>query len=249
MVLSLCGHHGLLLNIFTCVALPSNLPLYNWLKCSPWIYSLNLVFQSPAPAHISSWESQDGAHREVVGIISVCLILSCLPQAGYCVFLQASKTPFLSQPTSSLLRGLPWVQKPLLSFSNLPGVQVPTCFHSPSVSPPIFVQPSYMEIPLVLSGVWVLLPVFSRYPSRIDPFVDVFLKYLWEEVGSMSFYSATILILPWVSSTYSAWRLGCWVPEFPQCRGDAVGSLPASFTKSLEWVGKSVKHQSYFVFY
>ena len=37
-----------------------------------------------------------------------------------------------------------------------------------------FILPGYVEIPLVLSGVWVLLPVFSRHPVRIAPFVDDF---------------------------------------------------------------------------
>lgn len=194
--------------------------------------------------------SQAGANRVMAQNICVVLILSCQPHTSFSVLLWATKAPFLFQPTSLLVRGFPGVWELLFPFSFLLGGTGPNLLPLLSLSLFFFLPfISYMEIPLVLSGVWVLLPVFSRYPSRIDPFVDVFLKYLWEEVGSMSFYSATILILPWVSSTYSAWRLGCWVPEFPQCRGDAVGSLPASFTKSLEWVGKSVKHQSYFVFY
>lgn len=37
------------------------------------------------------------------------------------------------------------------------------------------VLPSYREIPLVLSGVLVSLPVFSRCSVRVLPFIDVFL--------------------------------------------------------------------------
>ena len=48
---------------------------------------------------------------------------------------------------------------------------------------------------LALSEVWDCLPAFNRYSVRIIPRVDVCLMYLWEEVSSLSYYSA-ILITP-----------------------------------------------------
>ena len=52
--------------------------------------------------------------------------------------------------------------------------------------------PGYVGLFHVLSGVWGLLVVFSRGSVRTVPFVDVFLMYLWEEVSSISFYSAVL---------------------------------------------------------
>lgn len=45
--------------------------------------------------------------------------------------------------------------------------------------------PSYMESFLPFPEFGCLLPVFSRYSLRINPYVDVFLINLWEEVGFM----------------------------------------------------------------
>lgn len=56
-----------------------------------------------------------------------------------------------------------------------------------------FILPTYVEISHVLSSVWVLLPMFSRCPVKIGPFIDIFLMYMWEEVSSIYSYS-TILI-------------------------------------------------------
>ena len=113
---------------------------------------------------------------------------------GYWILLWASKASFLSQVISPLMRGLPQVQKPLLPFSCLPGVQSPTGFHFSLFFFFPFVIPNYVVTPLVLSGIWVLLPVFSRCPIRIIPLVSVFLMYLWGEVSFMSCIYSAILI-------------------------------------------------------
>ena len=59
---------------------------------------------------------------------------------------------------------------------------------------PPFILPGYVEIFLILSGIWGLLLEFSRCSVRIVPFVDVFLMCWWEEVSSMSFYFITVIL-------------------------------------------------------
>lgn len=50
-----------------------------------------------------------------------------------------------------------------------------------------------MEIFLPFPEFGCLLPVFSRYSLRINPYVDVFLINLWEEVSFMFYYSVILI--------------------------------------------------------
>lgn len=84
-----------------------------------------------------------------------------------------------------------------------------------------FILPGHLEIPFVLSGVWGLLPVFSRYTVRIAPFVNVFLKYLQEGMSFISHYSAITLFKCYSLSycTFQAFSFTlCSVQfSFPMC--------------------------------
>ena len=91
-----------------------------------------------------------------------------------------------SFPATIILRCSLSVPVDLLFYSSLPGVQVPFRFLFS------FVLPGYVVILLVILALWDL-PAFSKYSVRIVLHGDVFLMYLWGEIGSMSFYS-TILI-------------------------------------------------------
>lgn len=127
-------------------------------------------------------------------------------------------------------RELPQVWQPLLSFSSLPEAQVPTHFCLFIFFFP-FILPNYVEIPLVLSDVWVLLPVFSRRPVRVVPFVDVFLIYLWEEASSVSSCSA-ILILSVQSSFNSSVNLAK-SPIWPSLVTHSVSGLFAVIYRGM----------------
>ena len=61
--------------------------------------------------------------------IGVCLILSCLPQTSCCAFLWYLKAPFPPQVTLPLVKGIPQVWKPLVSFKSLQGAWVSSCFY------------------------------------------------------------------------------------------------------------------------
>lgn len=166
----------------------------------------------------------------VAQAISVCFILFCLPQTGCCAFLWASKLPFLSQMVSLMVKGTP----PGVATSSLlqlspwgtgPNPLLPLHFFFP------FILPNYVEIPLVLSDVWVLLPVFSRRPVRVVPFVDVFLIYLWEEASSVSSCSA-ILILSVQSSFNSSVNLAK-SPIWPSLVTHSVSGLFAVIYRGM----------------
>lgn len=131
----------------------------------------------------------------VARIISVLLILSCQLQTGCYVLLWASKSPFIFQLTSWLVKGLHYVWAPLFPLGPSHGCRCLDHFHT---SPFCFSFPlvlsSYVEVLLDLSGVQVHLSVFSCCTVRIVPSIDIFTMYVWKEVSSMSSYSATILI-------------------------------------------------------
>ena len=140
---------------------------------------------------------QAGVCRAVTWAICVGLTLSCLPHTVCCILLQAPEAPFLFQTVSPPVRGLLWVQEPLLSFSFPPRVAGPILtFLFLFFSLLSLILPSCIGVCLVLLGVQGPLLVFSRFSVRIVPFVDVFLMYLWEEVNSTSSYSTILTSFP-----------------------------------------------------
>ena len=173
---------------------PLSLSPHGQQQSPPRVCSLNPMFQPPAPMCTSRRLSQAGPRRAVARTTFIGLTLSCLPQTGCCSLLQAPESPLLSQLMSPQVRGLPQVWAPLLTFSSLPGAQVPSCFLSSSF--PLLlssVLPGHMRIFLVLLGVQGPLLVFSRCSVRIVPFVAVFLMHLWGEMNFTSSYSSAIL--------------------------------------------------------
>ena len=98
-----------------------------------------------------------------------------------------------------LVRGLPQVQEPLLSFSSPnPGAQI-LC-HSLSS----FFSLLLLWVPSVYAGIFPVLPsaqgprlMFSWSSVRIVPFVDVFLMRLWGEMNSTSSCASAILTPFW----------------------------------------------------
>ena len=94
----------------------------------PLALSSKAKFHHPGPMRTSGCTSQAGECRVVVWTICAGLCLFCLQQTGWCPLLQVFEAPFLSQPISPPVRGLPRVQEHFLFQSSLPGLQVPFCF-------------------------------------------------------------------------------------------------------------------------
>ena len=90
---------------------------------------------APSPSPHQQTTTQAGACRAAEWNIHVGLNLAYLSQTSCCAFLQAPEAPPPSQLICPMVRGLPWVQEPLLSFSSPPGVQVPFCFFFSFLSP------------------------------------------------------------------------------------------------------------------
>lgn len=91
---------------------------------------------------------------------------------------------------------VPRVREPFLFYSSLPGVQrshPDSFFLFPA-------HPTWLCSDGVVLVVWDLPPTFSRYSVRIVPHVNVFFMYLWEEVTTMSFCSAILISLSFLSA-------------------------------------------------
>ena len=157
---------------------------------------------SPCMHHqmrVSSWGVQRGGQ-----IVCAALSPFCLPQSGCCTLLWVSEAPCLSQLISQQRKGVPRVREPFSFTAPSQGHRS----HPDSFSSPFFL-PSYAVTFLAALIVWYLPPAFSRYSVRTVPHVDVFLMYFWEEVSSMSFYSAILissLKLVSLSSFKIIWR-------------------------------------------
>ena len=130
---------------------------------------------NPCPhqrTHVLGWGTQgfgmDHVHRSQ----------SVLPAIDWSLYSPpiAPEAPLVSQLISLLVRGLPRMQEPLLSFSiPPPGAYIPSHFLSSSFSLLLsFILPGYMGIFRVFLGVRGPLLVFSQCSVRIVPFVDVF---------------------------------------------------------------------------
>ena len=157
---------------------------------SPGVWPLKPDVQHPVPTwtrgHLSVWGVQGGCTD------CLCRPLSSLQTGCYANLWGRSSPSFLAGLPAG--EGLPRVQEPSLFHSSLPGVLLPSGFSTLFSLPFSFVLSSFIEILPVLSEVWGLLPVFSRYSVRTVPQVDVFLDVcLWGEVSFLSFY-AVILI-------------------------------------------------------
>ena len=119
----------------------------------------------------------------------ICFILACLSQTRFGLW-WSSPVP-ADAPAGG---GTP------PDTATSPILQLPHRGAGPIPLPPIFSCPlhGYVAISLILSSVWILLQVISRFPMRTLPFEDVFLMYLWEEVCYTSSYSAILISLPLV---------------------------------------------------
>ena len=91
-----------------------------------------------------------------------------------------------SFPATISLRCSLSVPVDLLFYSSLPVVLVPSRFLFS------FVLPDYIVILLVILALWDLLAL-SKYSVRIVLHGGILLMYLWEEMGSMSFYSSILI--------------------------------------------------------
>lgn len=147
------------------------------------------MIQHWAPALIFRLMSQAWGHRAVLWVLCVCLILFCLPQTSNCVFLQASKAPFLSQLVSPLVTP---------RYGNLSFPLAPSLGHRAQPASTFFFLFFLKKYPVLwrslLSGVEFFLLVLSRCSVRISPFVEIFIMYLWEEVKFTSSFSAILFL-------------------------------------------------------
>lgn len=150
---------------------------------------LNPKLQLPAPICAGGRASRAGTCRVVDQIACAGLSLFCLQQTSCCVFLWVSEAPSLSSLITPLVEGAFQSMKNLLFSSFLSGDK--SCPASSFLLS--FTRPGYVEIFLILPGIWGLLLVFSRCPLRILPFVDVFLMCLWDEASSTFFYSTIVI--------------------------------------------------------
>ena len=143
---------------------------------------------APSP-HLCHWMCVSGWDMQGGGPDHPCGSRSVLPATDQLLHFPLSLWSFLSilpyHPTG-------WGSFP--EREKFTFVQLPLRGTSPVLLPPFFsfTWPGYVEIFIILPGIWGLLLVFSRCPLRIVPSVDVFLMWLWEEVSST--FNSTIFI-------------------------------------------------------
>ena len=104
-----------------------------------------------------------------------------------------------SEPLNlSILADLPAHESDSLCEGTFPLSQFPTRDTLPILIPFSFsfILPGYLVIFLAVLIICYLLPEFGSYSVTVVPHEDVFLMYLWEEVSSMSFYSAILICSP-----------------------------------------------------
>ena len=123
--------------------------------------SLGLCSHPHGPASIPdlhSWTHVSGWGTRGCGMNRLCRCHSVLP---------VPKARPLSPLISLLVRGLPQMQEPLLTFSSSPGVHVPSNFLSSFSFLYTLVLPSSVGIFLVLLGVRGPLLVFNGCPVEL----------------------------------------------------------------------------------
>ena len=79
-----------------------------------------------------------------------------------------------------------WMEFP--KWGDLSSVTTPTQVHKSSPDSFIFFHPTQFVVIFLASFVVWDLPAFSLHSVRTVPQVDELLRYLWEEVSSMSFF-------------------------------------------------------------
>lgn len=136
-----------------------------WSSSSPSpqavVPSLGLCSHPHGPASIPdlhSWTHVSGWGTRGCGMNCLCRCHSVLP---------VPKARPLSPLISLLVRGLPQMQEPLLTFSSSPGVHVPSNFLSSFSFLYTLVLPSSVGIFLVLLGVRGPLLVFNGCPVEL----------------------------------------------------------------------------------
>ena len=159
----------------------SVLPAANQLLCSPWAFS-SVQSLSCLRLFVTPMDCSTPGLPSITtpGVYSN----SCPLSWWYHPTISSSVIPFSSHLQSfpaiiSLRCSLSVPVDLLLFYSSFPGVQVPSQFLFS------FVLPGNVVILLVILALWDL-PAFSKYSVTIVLHGDVFLMYLWKEVGSMS---------------------------------------------------------------
>ena len=153
----------------------SQVSLHRQDQCPLRVCSANCTFQHP----VLVWR----ACRSVARTICVGLTLSCPPQTSCWACFWVPEAPLLSSPC---WRG----DSPRCRNLSSPSAPCQGCRFYPASSPLhfpfffFFVLCGYIEIFLVLLGIWGPLLVLSRWSVRIIPFVDVFLVHLCGEMLS-----------------------------------------------------------------
>ena len=152
-----------------------------------WVHSPNPTFEHLAPLYARRHTTQAGVHKAAAQTTYTYLTLS---------FLQQTVAAFPSDPLKLCLSPswFPHCESISLSEGTSPHFQlsIRSWSHSTSFFHYMLLHGFFLP---VLLGIQDLLLVFSRYPVRTVPFIDVFLKYLWIKAYSTS-YSAILTLLP-----------------------------------------------------
>ena len=135
-------------------------------KSFPWVCPLKPEFQHPGSVHTSRYVSQTGMCKYMAWALSAAPAVPC-GDTG-----QLRHSPFQPLRLPVYLGGPPsWCRR----FPGWTG---------------------YVGIFPVALFICDLLQTFHRYSVRTVSCVNVFLIYLWEEVSSISLYSAILIFCP-----------------------------------------------------
>lgn len=159
---------------------PFGLSLCSQSHSSPHICLLKPEFGTQPLQHTGKEHLRLGSTERGTALFVVVSIFFLL-KAGFCTLLWASEAPYLFKQISQLVNGVPKV-------GDLSSVTTPTQVHKSSPDSFIFFHPTqFMVIFLPCFVVWDL-PAFSLHSVRTVPQVYELLRYLGEEVSSMSFF-------------------------------------------------------------
>lgn len=166
---------------------PLALSLSSQLKSSSGLSSKPQA-SAPSP-HLCRWTSIPGWDMQGGGPDRLCRsVLLCLQQTSCCIFLWVSEAPSLSSLITPLAEGAFQSMKNLLFSSFLQGT-------SPVLLRPfffLFTWPGYVEIFLILPGIWGLLLVFSRCPLRKSSICRHIFDVFVRQASSTFFYSTIV---------------------------------------------------------